>query len=108
MPISGAGFGGNAGSCFPRDRLSADNLLPKDAASSKWAQVNPAGQGDIMNVNLLSAGALVGSNSTQGALRNASLDLRSAPPNPTQPVSPWLNSTIVPLINRPLEIGGEL
>lgn len=108
VPVSQAGFDGNSGACFPRDRLSADDLLPKDASSSKWAQVNPAGQGELMNLNLLSAGALVGTDTTQGGMRNASFDIRSAPPNPTQPVSPWMQSTIVPLMNRPLEIGGQM
>jgi hypothetical protein len=40
-------------------------------------------------------------------LRNANLQIRSEPPNPQVAVSPWLNSTIEPDINRrPFEIGG--
>ena len=73
-------------SCFPRDRLSADQLLPKDAANSKWAQMNTVGQ----------------------SLRNANYQLRSDPPNPQVPVSPWNISTIeYDNSRRPLEIGGD-
>jgi hypothetical protein len=45
-----------------------------------------------------------GLNMSSGSLRNGNLDLRSAPPNPTQSVGPWMNSTIYPdLLRRPLE-----
>ena len=91
--------------CFPRDRLTADDLLPSDAANSKWAQVNPAGQGDVSNQNFLTAGWHVGINTVSGSLRNANLQLRSEPPNP-RGSWPILQSTIEPdLIRKPLEIG---
>ena len=94
--------------CFPRDRLSAEDLLPKDAANSKWAQVNPAGQGDISDQNFLSAGIHVGIDTIGGTLRNANLQLRSEPPCPRQTVSPWQQSTIEPDLNRrPFEIDGS-
>lgn len=94
--------------CFPRDRLSAEDLLPRDAANSKWAQVNPAGQGDVSNQNFLTAGWAVGINTVGSTLRNANLQLRSEPPNP-RGAWPIMNSTIEPdLLRRPLEItGGE-
>jgi hypothetical protein len=95
------------GDCFPKDRLSADDLLPKDAANAKWAQVNPAGQGDVRDQNFLTAGALVGIDTVGSTLRNASYDLRSEPAN-TRAVWPIMNSTIEPdLFRRPLEIGGD-
>lgn len=92
--------------CFPRDRLTAEDLLPKDAANSKWAQLNPAGAGDIHDQNYLTAGYHIGINTIGQSLRNANLQLRSEPPNPQQAVSPWLISTIEPE-NRvsQLEIG---
>jgi hypothetical protein len=93
--------------CFPKDKLTAEDLLPNDAANSEWAQVNPAGQGDVQNQNFLSAGYHVGINSVGSTLRNANLQLRSEPPNPQVKVSPWLQSTIEPDLNRqPLEISG--
>lgn len=95
-------------SCFPRDRLTADDLLPKDAANSKWAQMNPAGQGDVRDQNFLTAGYHVGVNTQGSSMRNANLQLRSEPPNPQVPVSPWNISTITPdLLRKPLEVGGD-
>lgn len=90
--------------CYPRDRLTAEDLLPKDAANTKWAQMNPAGQGDVADINLLNAGYHVGvmTHST----RNANLQLRSEPPNPTVPVSVFNISTIAPgTLRKELEIG---
>ena len=93
--------------CFPKDRLTAEDLLPSDA-SSKWAQVNPAGQGDVKNVNFLSAGFHVGINTTGGSMKNPNLQLRSEPPNP-KGSWPIMNSSYTPsdLLRKPLEIGGD-
>lgn len=91
---------------FPKDKLTADDLLPKDAANSKWSQVNPAGQGSVKDQNFLQAGYHVGLNTTQGTMKNANLQLRSDPPAPKMLVSPWLNSSYEPdLLRKPLEIG---
>ena len=93
--------------CYPKDRLTSEDLLPKDAANSKWAQSNPAGQGDVKDQNFLTAGYLIGVNTIGQTLRNPNLQLRSDPPNPQFKVSPWQQSTIEPDANRrPLEIGG--
>jgi len=106
-----AGPTGNCGNqypkdCFPKDQLSPQELLPGDA-NSTWAQVVPAGQGDLGDQNFLNAGFHVGVNTVGQTLRNANLQLRSEPPNPQVKVSPWLQSTIEPDTNRkPLEIGG--
>tara|TARA_Y100001970_G_C14249745_1_gene870921 strand:+ start:1648 stop:2136 length:489 start_codon:yes stop_codon:yes gene_type:complete len=90
--------------CQPRDRLTADDLLPKDAANSQFAQANPAGQGDADSKNHLTAGYTLGVNSVGNSLRNANRQLRSEPPNPQLKVSPWMNTTIGPdLGRRPLE-----
>lgn len=97
-----------APTCYPRDRLTAEDLLPKDAANSKWAQLNPAGQGDVHDQNFLTAGYHVGVNTQGQSLRNANYQLRSEPANPQQAVSPWNIATIEPDVNRrALEIGGD-
>jgi hypothetical protein len=95
--------------CFPKDRLSVDDLLPKDAANSKWAQVNPAGQGDVKDQNFLSTGYLIGINTVGSSLKNANLQLRSEPVIPKVSVGPFLNSTYEAsdVLRRPLEIGGD-
>jgi Ca2+/Na+ antiporter len=92
--------------CYPRDRLTADDLLPQDA-NSKWAQVNPAGQGDIKDQNFLTAGYHQGINTVGSTLRNPNLQLRSDPVNPQLNVSPWNQTTVEPDLNRrALDIGG--
>lgn len=97
--------------CFPKDRLSTEDLLPKDAANLKWSVVNPAGQGDVSNINFVQAGAMLGINSTLGSMRNANLQLRSDPTIPNN-VSDWpiMMSTIPrnsSLLRKPLEISGD-
>lgn len=107
--VSGQQNGSPVPSCFPRDRLSAEDLLPKDAADSRWAQMNPAGQGDINNVNFLTAGYQIGIDTIGSSKKNGNLQLRSDPPAPQIVVSPWMQSTIEPsdINRRPLEIGGD-
>lgn len=94
--------------CFPKDRLTADELLPKDAANSRWAELNPSGQGDVKDQNFLQAGHHVGLNTTMGSMKNANMQFRSEESNPKVLVSPWLNSTYEPDVSRrPLEIGSS-
>jgi hypothetical protein len=96
-------------SCFPRDRLTADDLLPKDAADSKWARINPSGGGNISDQNFLTAGYHVGVNTVGQSRRNANLQLRSELPNPQNAVGPWMISTIEPdLRQNTLEIGSSV
>lgn len=84
-----------AGSCYPKDKpLTAEDLLPKDAANSSWSQVNPAGQGALKDVHLLNAGYHMGVNTVGQSLRNPNLQIRSEPPNPKVKVSPWNQATI--------------
>ena len=101
MPMAAAA---KPAGCYPREQLNPMELLPADV-NSQWAQVNPTGSGDIQGKNFLSAGALVGINTVGQSLRNPNYQLRSEPPNPQIPnVSPWLQSTITPdLQRRPLE-----
>ena len=94
--------------CYPKDSLHSAELLPQDA-NSLWAQVNPSGQGSLADQNFLTAGFHIGINTVGQTLRNANRQLRSEPLNPQVKVSPWLQTTIEPDINRrPLEIAGEL
>jgi hypothetical protein len=89
--------------CYPKNQLSPQELLPNDP-NSKWAQVNPMGQGDISGKNFLSAGALIGVNTVGQSMRNANLQLRSEPANPQVQVGPWMQSTIEPdMQRRPLD-----
>ena len=81
------------------------DLLPKDK-NSEWAQLNPAGKGDLANINLLKAGYHIGIDTIGQTLRNANLQIRSEPPNPQINVGPWNLSTIEPDFMRPpLELG---
>jgi hypothetical protein len=100
MPFAEANKPAN---CYPKNQLAPQELLPNDP-NSKWAQANPMGQGDISGKNFLSAGALIGVNTVGQSLRNANLQLRSEPACPQMQVSPWMQSTIEPdLQRRPLE-----
>ena len=92
--VGGGSAAASGSSCYPRDRLTTADLLPKDAADSRWAQMNPSGQGDVNNQNYLQAGFHVGINTQGQTMRNANLQLRSDPPNPQLAVSPWNVSTI--------------
>lgn len=101
MPDGGAAAPAGA---FPQRQLSPEELLPSDAVNTKWAQANPAGQGDLKDQNFLTAGHHVGVNTQGQSLRNANHDLRSAPLNPMYKVSIWQQSTIEPdMHRRPLE-----
>lgn len=92
--------------CFPKDQLTPGELLPGDS-SSKWAQSVPNNQGELGDQNFLTAGYHIGVNTVGQTLRNANRQLRSEPSNPQIKVSPWLQTTIEPDINRrPMEIGG--
>ena len=93
--------------CFAKNQLSAKDLLPSDGSATEWAKVNPEGQGALQDKNFLNAGYHIGINTVGQSLRNANLQLRSEPPNPQTKVSPWMQTTIEPDLNRlPLEVGG--
>jgi hypothetical protein len=92
-------------SCVRANTTKPGDLLPKDA-NSQWGRLNPTGGGGLENVNLLKAGYHSGIDTIGTVLRNANLQVRSEPPNPTSKVSPWMNTTIEPdLMRVPLEIG---
>jgi hypothetical protein len=92
-------------SCSQPNIQNPAELLPKDS-NSQWAQLNPAGKGDLANINLLKAGYHIGIDTIGQTLRNANLQIRSEPPNPQINVGPWNLSTIEPDFMRPpLELG---
>ena len=103
LNVSGLGTNGNAGACNQKISDPTD-LLPKDM-NSDWSNVNPA-NADLKNINLLSAGQLIGINTVGSSLRNPSLQERSEPVIPKTNIGPWNNSTIdADTLRRPLEIG---
>jgi hypothetical protein len=92
-------------SCTKGSSQNPADLLPKDN-NSQWAQLNPAGKGDLANINLLKAGYHIGIDTVGQTLRNANLQIRSEPPNPQVNVGPWNLSTIEPDFMRPpLQLG---
>ena len=105
LPVAGLSTHGNAGSCNQQISDPSD-LLPKDM-NSDWSNVNPA-NADLKNINLLSAGQLIGINTVGSSLRNPSLQERSEPVIPKTNIGPWNNSTIdADTLRRPLEIGSS-
>jgi hypothetical protein len=99
---------GGVPSSFSKPTISnPTELLPKDT-NTEWAQLNPAGKGELANVSLLKAGQHIGVNTVGQSNRNANLQIRSEPPNPQTTQSPWNNTTMEPDAMRPpLEIGGN-
>ena len=92
-------------SCNSVKTTQPQDLLPTDS-NNEWAKLNPTGNGDLNDVNLLKAGYHTGVDTVGNTLRNANLQVRSEPANPTATVSPWMNTTIEPDLQRkPLEIG---
>ena len=105
MPSPAAAPGGLLHPGGAARRTTAEDLLPKDAANSKWAQVTPSGQGELRDLNFMNAGFHIGINTQGQSLRNANMQLRSDPINPQYNVSPWNKTTIEPDLNRrPFEI----
>ena len=96
---------GLAPACNAANTTNPADLLPRDD-NGPWAKLNPLGASDFKAVNLLKAGYHIGIDTIGSSLRNANLQERSEPPNPTKLVSPWMNSTIEPdTMRAPLEIG---
>jgi hypothetical protein len=105
-PVNGVpSNGGMPSACNKPNMQNPADLLPRDN-NSQWAQLNPAGKGDLENINLLKAGYHIGIDTVGQTLRNANLQIRSEPPNPQVNVGPWQQSTIEPDYMRiPLELG---
>ena len=85
---------GLSNNCAAVSTVAPSDLLPNDD-NNEWAKLNPSGQGELENVNLLQAGYHSGINTVSGqAMRNSNLQLRSDPPVNKENVGPWNNSTI--------------
>lgn len=92
-------------SAQPQVAGSSSDLLPIDG-NNQWAQLSPAGAGELQGINLLKSGYHIGIDTIGQTLRNANLQIRSEPPNPQISVGPWNQSTISPdLMRVPLELG---
>ena len=85
-----------------RKTLTTGDLLPKDE-NKDWFQV-PNSKFNLMQaVDLEVPEIKIGTDTVGQSRKNATYDLRSAPPNPKFVVSPWMNSTIEPDYNiKPL------
>ena len=92
-------------SCSKEPIADSASLLPKDE-NSEWARLNPAGKGELGDVNMLKAGHHIGIDTIGQSLRNSNLQVRSEPANPQANVGPWNQTTIQPdLMRVPLELG---
>jgi hypothetical protein len=82
----------------PRKVLGSGDLLPKDE-NKDWFQV-PNSKFNLMQaIDLEVPEIKIGIDTVGQSRKNATYDLRAAPPNPKFVVSPWSNSTIEPDYN---------
>jgi hypothetical protein len=101
-----SGIKTNMGGIKPKDcniekMIDPSELLPLDKGKY-FNNMNPNGNGDLRNVNLITGAEKIGMASQ--VLRNANLQLRCEPPNPINKVGPWMQTTIEPdLHRRPLD-----
>jgi hypothetical protein len=72
--------------------LGPEDLLPRDV-NSEWASINPASN-DLQNINLLTAGQMIGINTVGTCLKNGNRQLlRPEPAIPKHETGPWNQST---------------
>lgn len=86
--------------CFPKDQLTAEDLLPREDGYNTWQEVNPQAQGHLTDQNFLEAGHHFGINTVGQSLKNANLQLRSDPVIPQVATGPWQQSSYGPDTNR--------
>ena len=90
---------------MPKDKrevLTSGQLLPKEM-NKDWFQVPNAEFNLLQAVDLEIPEIKIGVDTVGQSRKNATYDLRTAPPNPKFVVSPWQNSTIEPDYNtKPL------
>jgi len=86
--------------CFPKDQLTAQDLLPREDGYNTWQEVNPQAQGALTDQNFLEAGHHYGINTVGQSLKNANLQLRSDPVIPQVATGPWQQSSYEPDTNR--------
>jgi hypothetical protein len=82
----------------------ATSLLPKPEIPGQKTWDIGAPQNVLATQNFLSATQQIGTDTILSSNRNASRDIRNTIPNPISIVSPWMNTTITPdLERRPLD-----
>jgi hypothetical protein len=82
----------------------ATSLLPSPSIPGQQSWDINAPQNILANQNFLSATQQIGIDTVLGSTRNQSWDIRNNIPNPINVVSPWLNTDILPdLEKRPLD-----
>lgn len=82
----------------------ATSLLPKPNVPGQQTWDVNAPCNVLSNQNFLAATQQIGTDTVLSSLRNPSFDIRNNIPNPINVVSPWLNTTITPeLERRPLD-----
>lgn len=88
------------------ESIAAEDLLPKSQEAKDFEAQFPLGTGDLASKNFVVAGHNIGINTVSSSMKNANLQLRSDPFIEPKMVSPFLNSTITPDLNRKnFEIG---
>ena len=81
------------------DGFVSSNLLPKNNKALDDTAFDFAPK-DLQNINFLDATTRIGVDTVSSSLRNANYQIRSEPANPRDSVSPWMNSTIDPDLER--------
>lgn len=85
---------GSNQNCEPEDLFDADKLLPQEVTDDWWK--NTPEPVSVKNRHLINISQPIAMNNIGSSMKNANYDLRAAPINPKQVVSPWLNSSIDP------------
>lgn len=84
----------------------SSSLLPKPSTTGQRSWNVNAPENVLASQNFLSASQQIGVNTILGSTRNSSYDIRSNIPNPISVVSPWMNTSILPDLERkPLDPG---
>lgn len=79
-----------------KDQFDVDKMLPQEVEEG-WFDTEPlATAKKIKGPHMIHPKEHMGINTISSSFRNATHDIRGDIPNPTNPVSPWGNSTIKP------------
>ena len=97
MAASPASTNAKTDNVLPSTTDKHNDLLPKDVHSD-WAKLNPVASSNIVGSDLLDSKAFMGQISQYKGIMN--YDIRAAPVIEKREVSPWLQSTFEPDVNR--------
>ncbi len=78
----------------------ATSLLPKPTIPGQKSWDINAPSNILANQNFLASTQQIGVDTVLGSLRNPSYDIRNNIPNPINVVSPWMNTTILPELEK--------